>query len=58
MAERIKRCRRMFSWAVFSVSVDRDTGIEIDLTVTNKMVDVIGDGHDAGIRLSGLFQRA
>ncbi len=53
MAERIKRWRRIFSGPVFSVFVDRDPGIEIDLTVTNKMVDVIGEVHDAGIRFVG-----
>lgn len=35
------------------VFVDRYPGIEIDLTVTNKMIDVIGDGNDAGIRFGG-----
>lgn len=38
---------------VLPVFVDRYPGIEIDLTVTNKMVDVIGDGNDAGIRFGG-----
>lgn len=38
---------------VLPVFIDRYPGIEIDLTVTNKMVDVIGDGHDAGIRYGG-----
>ena len=38
---------------VLPVFVERYPGIEIDLTVTNKMIDVIGDGHDAGIRYGG-----
>lgn len=38
---------------VLPVFVTRYPEIEIDLTVTNKMVDVIGDGHDAGIRIGG-----
>lgn len=38
---------------VLPVFVERYPAIEIDLTVTNKMVDVIGDGHDAGIRIGG-----
>ncbi|MGV8918828.1 MAG: LysR family transcriptional regulator [Pseudomonas sp.] len=38
---------------VLPVFVDRYPGIEIDLTVTNKMIDVIGDGNDAGIRFGG-----
>ncbi|MFY1667866.1 LysR family transcriptional regulator [Pseudomonas sp. Pseu.R1] len=33
--------------------IERYPAIEIELTVTNKMVDVIGDGHDAGIRIGG-----
>lgn len=32
---------------------DRYPDIEIDLTVTNRLVDVIGGGHDAGIRYGG-----
>ncbi|WP_095093647.1 LysR family transcriptional regulator [Pseudomonas sp. Irchel 3A5] len=35
------------------VFVDRYPNIEVDLTVTNRMVDIIGDGHDAGIRFGG-----
>ncbi|TRO38270.1 LysR family transcriptional regulator [Pseudomonas putida] len=38
---------------VLPVFVDRYPGIEIDLTVSNKMVDVIGEGNDAGIRFGG-----
>lgn len=38
---------------VLPVFVDRYPDIEIDLTVTNRMVDIIGDGHDAGIRFGG-----
>ncbi|WP_225774702.1 LysR family transcriptional regulator [Pseudomonas sp. Marseille-Q5115] len=38
---------------VLPVLVKRYPKIEIDLTVTNKMIDVIGDGHDAGIRYGG-----
>lgn len=38
---------------VLPIFVDRYPEIEIDLTVTNRMVDVIGDGHDAGIRFGG-----
>ncbi|MBD8188479.1 LysR family transcriptional regulator [Pseudomonas viridiflava] len=38
---------------VLPVFIERYPDIEIDLTVTNKMVDVIGDGHDAGIRFGG-----
>jgi DNA-binding transcriptional LysR family regulator len=38
---------------VLPVFVDRYPDIEVDLTVTNRMVDVIGDGHDAGIRYGG-----
>jgi DNA-binding transcriptional LysR family regulator len=38
---------------VLPVFVDRFPGVEVDLTVTNKMIDVIGDGHDAGIRYGG-----
>ncbi|SQF98902.1 LysR family transcriptional regulator [Paucimonas lemoignei] len=38
---------------VLPVFVDRYPDIEVDLTVSNKMVDVIGDGHDAGIRFGG-----
>lgn len=38
---------------VLPVFVERYPGIEVDLTVSNKMVDVIGDGHDAGIRFGG-----
>jgi DNA-binding transcriptional LysR family regulator len=38
---------------VLPVFVDRYPDIEVDLTVTNRMVDVIGDGHDAGIRFGG-----
>lgn len=32
---------------------ERYPQIEIDLTVTNRMIDVIGGGHDAGIRYGG-----
>jgi DNA-binding transcriptional LysR family regulator len=38
---------------VLPVFVERYPGIEIDLTVSNRMIDVIGDGHDAGIRFGG-----
>lgn len=38
---------------VLPVFIERYPDIEIDLTVTNKMVDIIGDGHDAGIRFGG-----
>jgi DNA-binding transcriptional LysR family regulator len=38
---------------VLPVFVERYPDIEVDLTVTNKMVDIIGDGHDAGIRFGG-----
>ncbi|MCQ2996594.1 LysR family transcriptional regulator [Pseudomonas syringae] len=38
---------------VLPVFVDRYPNIEVDLTVTNRMVDIIGDGHDAGIRFGG-----
>jgi DNA-binding transcriptional LysR family regulator len=38
---------------VLPVFVERYPGIEIDLSVTNKMIDVIGDGNDAGIRFGG-----
>ena len=38
---------------VLPVFVKRYPEIEVDLTVTNKMLDVIGDGHDAGIRYGG-----
>lgn len=35
---------------VLPVFNDRYPQIEIDLTVTNRLVDIIGSGHDAGIR--------
>lgn len=38
---------------VLPVFIERYPDVEIDLTVTNKMVDIIGDGHDAGIRFGG-----
>lgn len=38
---------------VLPVFVERYPDIEVDLTVTNRMIDVIGEGHDAGIRFSG-----
>lgn len=38
---------------VLPVFIDRYPDIQVDLTVTNKMVDIIGDGHDAGIRFGG-----
>ncbi|AZE61087.1 MULTISPECIES: LysR family transcriptional regulator [Pseudomonas fluorescens group] len=38
---------------VLPVFVERYPDIQVDLTVTNKMVDIIGDGHDAGIRFGG-----
>lgn len=38
---------------VLPVFIDRFPDVEVDLTVTNKMIDVIGDGHDAGIRYGG-----
>jgi DNA-binding transcriptional LysR family regulator len=33
--------------------MDRYPEIQVDLTVTNLLVDVIGGGHDAGIRYGG-----
>jgi DNA-binding transcriptional LysR family regulator len=38
---------------VLPVFNDRYPEIQIDLTVTNLIVDVIGGGHDAGIRYGG-----
>lgn len=38
---------------VLPVFIERYPDVEIDLTVTNKMVDIVGDGHDAGIRFGG-----
>lgn len=38
---------------VLPIFNDRYPEIEIDLTVTNRIVDVIGTGHDAGIRYGG-----
>ncbi|WP_085604908.1 MULTISPECIES: LysR family transcriptional regulator [unclassified Pseudomonas] len=38
---------------VLPVFNDRFPEIQVDLTVTNLMVDVIGGGHDAGIRYGG-----
>ncbi|WP_416424137.1 LysR family transcriptional regulator [Pseudomonas sp. App30] len=38
---------------VLPVFNDRYPQVEVDLTVTNRMVDVIGGGHDAGIRYGG-----
>lgn len=38
---------------VLPVFVERYPDIEVDLTVTNRMIDVIGEGHDAGIRFGG-----
>lgn len=38
---------------VLPVFNDRYPEVEVDLTVTNRMVDVIGGGHDAGIRYGG-----
>lgn len=39
---------------VLPVFVERYPDIEVDLTVTNRMIDVIGEGHDAGIRFGGM----
>ncbi len=38
---------------VLPVFNDRYPDIEIDLTVTNRLVDIVGGGHDAGIRYGG-----
>lgn len=38
---------------VLPVFVDRYPGMEVDLAVSNKMVDIVGEGHDAGIRFGG-----
>lgn len=38
---------------VLPVFVERYPDIEVDLTVTNRVIDVIGEGHDAGIRFGG-----
>ncbi|MGY4495290.1 LysR family transcriptional regulator [Pseudomonas sp. TE3610] len=38
---------------VLPVFNDRYPEVEIDLTVTNRIVDVIGGGHDAGVRYGG-----
>ena len=38
---------------VLPVFNDRYPEVEVDLTVTNRIVDVIGGGHDAGIRYGG-----
>ncbi|MBD8480213.1 LysR family transcriptional regulator [Pseudomonas coleopterorum] len=38
---------------VLPVFVERYPDIEVDLTITNRMIDVIGEGHDAGIRFGG-----
>ncbi len=38
---------------VLPIFVERYPDIEVDLTVTNRMIDVIGEGHDAGIRFGG-----
>lgn len=38
---------------VLPVFMDRYPEIQVDLTVTNLIVDVIGGGHDAGIRYGG-----
>jgi DNA-binding transcriptional LysR family regulator len=38
---------------VLPVFIDRFPEVDVELTVTNKMIDVIGDGHDAGIRYGG-----
>jgi DNA-binding transcriptional LysR family regulator len=38
---------------VLPIFNERYPEIEIDLTVTNRMIDVIGGGHDAGIRYGG-----
>lgn len=39
--------------SVLPVFNDRYPDIQIDLTVTNLIVDVIGGGHDAGVRYGG-----
>jgi DNA-binding transcriptional LysR family regulator len=44
---------RLLLGPVLPVFIERYPDIEIDLTVTNKMVDIIGNGHDAGIRFGG-----
>lgn len=38
---------------VLPVFIERYPDIEVDLTVSNRMIDIIGDGHDAGIRYGG-----
>jgi DNA-binding transcriptional LysR family regulator len=38
---------------VLPVFVDRYPDIELDLSVTNRMIDVVGQGYDAGIRYGG-----
>ncbi|TFZ33121.1 LysR family transcriptional regulator, partial [Pseudomonas syringae] len=38
---------------VLPLFTERYPEIEIDLTVTNLIVDVIGGGHDAGVRYGG-----
>ncbi|MGK6324642.1 LysR family transcriptional regulator [Sphingomonas sp. DT-51] len=38
---------------VMPIFVDRYPGVAIDISVTNRMIDVIGSGFDAGIRYGG-----
>lgn len=38
---------------VLPLFVDRYPGVEIDLVVNNRMIDIIGEGFDAGIRYGG-----
>lgn len=38
---------------VLPVFIDRYPDIELDLSVSNRMIDVIGQGYDAGIRYGG-----
>ncbi|UWF47884.1 LysR family transcriptional regulator [Pseudomonas sp. N3-W] len=38
---------------VLPIFNDRYPEMEIELTVTNRMIDIIGGGHDAGIRYGG-----
>lgn len=38
---------------VMPVFVDRYPGVELDISVNNRMIDVIGSGFDAGIRYGG-----
>ncbi len=38
---------------VLPVFIERYPDVKIDLTATNKMVDIVGDGHDVGILFCG-----